>query len=62
MDAGTWRGIFTVVMLVLFLGICGWAWSSKRRSVFDAASRLPLEDDETSAKKPDARHDDETER
>jgi cbb3-type cytochrome oxidase subunit 3 len=49
-------------MLVLFLGICGWAWSSKRRSVFDAASRLPLEDDETSTKKPDARHDDETER
>jgi cytochrome c oxidase cbb3-type subunit 4 len=46
MDAGTWRGIFTVVMLVLFIGIWAWAWSGRRRKVFDDAARLPLEADE----------------
>ncbi|RMF96578.1 MAG: cbb3-type cytochrome c oxidase subunit 3 [Gammaproteobacteria bacterium] len=45
MDAGTWRGIFTVVMLLLFVGICIWAYSSRRRSDFDEAARLPLEPD-----------------
>ena len=46
MDAGTWRGIFTVVMLVLFLAICFWAWSSRRTKVFDDMANLPLEPDE----------------
>lgn len=46
MDAGTWRGIFTAVMLVLFIGICVWAWSARRRQVFDDAARLPLESDD----------------
>ena len=39
-------GIFTVVLLVTFLGIVGWAFSRKRRSAFDEAARLPLENDE----------------
>jgi len=46
MDAGLLRGIFTVVMVILFVGICFWAWSSRRKAVFDAASRLPLESDD----------------
>jgi cytochrome c oxidase cbb3-type subunit 4 len=46
MDAGTWRGIFTAVMLVLFIGICIWAWSARRRQVFEDAARLPLEADD----------------
>ena len=46
MDAGTLRGIFAVVMLVLFIGIWAWAWSARRRPVFDAAARLPLEPDD----------------
>ena len=29
MDAGLLRGIFTVMMVILFVGICFWAWSSK---------------------------------
>jgi len=45
MDAGDWRGVFTIVMLLLFIGICAWAWSSRRRSDFDEAARLPLEDE-----------------
>ena len=46
MDPGTWRGIFTLIMLLLFIGICIWAWSSKRKQDFEAAARLPLEPDQ----------------
>lgn len=46
MDAGTWRGLFTVVMFVLFVAICFWAWSGRRKRTFDAAARMPLEPDE----------------
>lgn len=46
MDAGTLRGIFTAVMLLLFIGICIWAYSSKRKADFDEAARLALDRDE----------------
>jgi cbb3-type cytochrome oxidase subunit 3 len=32
--------------MVGFLGICAWAWSSKRKPAFRDASMLPLEDDQ----------------
>jgi cytochrome c oxidase cbb3-type subunit IV len=38
-------GIFTALLIVLFTLIVVWAWSSARRSSFDAAARLPLEED-----------------
>jgi cbb3-type cytochrome oxidase subunit 3 len=34
-----------VVLLVVFIGIVSWAWSSARNGAFEAAARLPLEDD-----------------
>ena len=46
MDIVVFHSIWTVAMLVLFLGIWAWAWSSKRKAGFDAAARQPLEDDE----------------
>ena len=45
MDAGTWRGVFTAIMLLLFVGLVIWAWSSKRKKDFEAAAQLPLEED-----------------
>jgi len=45
MDAGDWRGIFTAVMFVLFIGIVLWAWSSRRKKDFDEAAQLPLRDE-----------------
>ena len=45
MDAGFMRGIFTIIMLVLFLAVCFWAWSNKRKDCFDEAARMPLESD-----------------
>ena len=40
--------VITVAMLVIFIGIVLWAWSGKRRAAFDAAARVPLEDEEQS--------------
>ena len=42
-DLPTLRGIVTVVLLVAFLGMVVWAWSSKRKADFDEAASLPLE-------------------
>lgn len=45
MDMGIVRGLITLSVLLLFLGIWAWSWSRKRHTEFDAASRLPLGDD-----------------
>ncbi|WP_339829045.1 CcoQ/FixQ family Cbb3-type cytochrome c oxidase assembly chaperone [uncultured Arenimonas sp.] len=37
-------GIATVLLLILFLAGVAWAFSRKRKPEFDAAARLPLED------------------
>ena len=42
-------GIVSLTLLVLFLAGWVWAWRPARRAAFDAAARMPLEDD--------ARHD-----
>lgn len=38
-------GIITVLLTLIFLGGVAWAWSDKRKQDFDAAARLPLDDD-----------------
>ena len=42
---GHLSGVMTAVLMLTFIGIVLWAWSSRRRSSFDAAARMPLEDD-----------------
>ena len=42
------QSIWSIVILVTFLGIVFWAFSSKRKSAFDEASRLPFEDEPSS--------------
>lgn len=37
-------GIFTVIALVAFIAGVAWAYSKRRQPEFDAASRIPLED------------------
>ena len=46
MDSGTASGIMTAILIVVFLGIVVWAYSSRRRKDFDEASRLPLDEGE----------------
>ena len=43
------RIVITVVGMCVFIGIVLWAWSGRRKSAFDRAARIPLEDDERSA-------------
>jgi cytochrome c oxidase cbb3-type subunit IV len=38
----TLSSVFTVVSFSLFVGIVHWAWSSRRRDEFDAASQAPF--------------------
>ncbi len=45
MDINTWRGIATIVVMIAFLGICFWAYSSKRKADFKEAANLPFADD-----------------
>ena len=45
MDLGLFRGVLTVVLFLAFIGMWIWAWSSKRRSDFEQAANLPLEDE-----------------
>ena len=51
MSVGTLRGIATGLMILGFLWLCIWAYSGRRKRTFDAASRLPLEEDATASRK-----------
>lgn len=39
-------GIYTGLMLVVFLGIVFWAWSTKNKTKFKEASQMALKEDE----------------
>lgn len=45
MDINIIRGAILLFLMFSFLGLCIWAWSSKRKSTFTDASLLPLEED-----------------
>lgn len=45
MDYGTYRGIYTLILLVLFLLIVYWAYGKKRKNKFDDIANSILEDD-----------------
>ena len=41
-------GIVTAILLAIFVAGWAWAWSPRRKHVFDEAARLPLSDDDAS--------------
>ncbi|MBY0268829.1 MAG: cbb3-type cytochrome c oxidase subunit 3 [Burkholderiales bacterium] len=45
MDVNLMRSVITAVLFVVFIGIVLWAWGKGRRADFEAAARLPLDDD-----------------
>ncbi|HPF72714.1 MAG TPA: cbb3-type cytochrome c oxidase subunit 3 [Xanthomonadaceae bacterium] len=49
MSFGVFSGVVTAVLIVIFIGGWIWAWSAKRKPDFDAAARLPLDDDASPA-------------
>ena len=46
MDINTLRIVIMLTLFVSFIGVWLWAWSKKRKSAFDEASKLPLEEDD----------------
>ena len=39
------QSLWSIVVLVTFLGIVFWAYSSKRKQAFDEAAHLPFDDE-----------------
>lgn len=50
MDINTVRGLISIVLLIAFIGLVFWAYSSKRKKSFDEAANLPFADDEKDAR------------
>lgn len=57
MDINTWRGIFTALALVAFVGVWIWAWSGKRKRAFDEAANLPFADEDIDKNSKGGHHD-----
>ena len=51
MDDNLIQVVWTLVVLVLFVGIVIWAWSSKRKQDFDEAANMPFDEDDMPAEK-----------
>lgn len=49
MDINDLRGLSTAILLVAFIGLIVWAYSSKRKQSFDEAANLPFADDDGAA-------------
>lgn len=45
MDSNLLHSIITTFLFAAFIGIVWWAWSGRRSGDFEAAARLPLDDD-----------------
>lgn len=54
MNATTIHAIWTVVLVIIFIGIIAWAWSGRRKADFDEAARLVLDDDEPGQNKTES--------
>jgi cytochrome c oxidase cbb3-type subunit IV len=46
MSFGFIHGLLTLLIMILFLGIVWWAFSSRQKKRFDEAANLPFADDD----------------
>ena len=46
MDINDLRGLSTAFLMMSFIGLCFWAYSSKRKKIFDEAANMPFADEE----------------
>ncbi|MFM5687943.1 cbb3-type cytochrome oxidase subunit 3, partial [Aeromonas caviae] len=46
MDYGTFRGLYTLLLMAIMIGIIVWAYSKRRKTSFDEAANLVFADDE----------------
>lgn len=52
MSLSLFHAFWTVILMIIFLGIVAWAWSRRRQNSFEEAARLPLEDDDSEPQSP----------
>ncbi|WP_440905017.1 cbb3-type cytochrome oxidase subunit 3 [Catenovulum sp. SX2] len=50
MDYGTYRGIYTIIVLAVFVGIIWWAYSKQSKKRFDNAANSILDDSDVDKK------------
>jgi cytochrome c oxidase cbb3-type subunit 4 len=48
---GLVRGVMAGILLVMFVGLWIWVFGRRRQAAFEAAARLPLEEDRTGVEK-----------
>lgn len=48
MDYGTFRGLYTLLLIAIMVGIIVWAYSKRRKTSFDEAANLVFADDKQS--------------
>lgn len=46
MDVNDLRGVHSLVIMAMFLGIVWWAYSARRKRANEEAAHLPFDDDE----------------
>jgi cbb3-type cytochrome oxidase subunit 3 len=46
------RGAITLALLMLFVRLVIWAWSSRRTELFNSLARMPLEDPDNETRSP----------
>ena len=46
MSIGVWHGIWSLFILVSFIGIVAWVWSGRRKDFYEQAGRIPFEEND----------------
>ncbi|MGL5030588.1 MAG: cbb3-type cytochrome oxidase subunit 3 [Aeromonas sp.] len=46
MDYGTFRGLYTLLLMIIMIGIIVWAYSKRQKQGFDEAANLIFADDD----------------
>lgn len=46
MDINLFRGVMTAILMALFIALVFWSFSKRRKEDFEAAARLPLDENE----------------
>lgn len=46
MDLGLIHGIWSLLILIIFIGIVAFVWNRNRREHYDRASRIPFDHDD----------------
>lgn len=59
MDYGTWRGVFSLIILAIFIAIVIWAFNRRTKKQFDEAANSIFEDESSIDKsdKPESKKD-----